>query len=42
MPMLVGVLVAFDAKSYEILSRVITQTAPRLNVMDLKMLHAPA
>ena len=35
--MSVGALVALDAKSYEILSRVITQTAPRLNVMDLKI-----
>ena len=42
MPMPVSVLVALDAKSYEILSRVITQTAPRLDVMDLKILHAPA
>ena len=32
---------ALDAKSYEILSRVITQTAPRLDVMDLKILHPP-
>ena len=40
--MSVSVLVALDAKSYEILSRVITQSAPRLNVMDLKILHAPA
>jgi hypothetical protein len=36
----VSVLMAFDAKSYEILSRVITQSAPRLKVMDLKILHA--
>jgi hypothetical protein len=40
--MLVSVLVALDAKSYKILSRVITQTAPRLNVMDLKIFHPPA
>ena len=40
--MSMGVLVALDAKSYEILSRVITQTAPRLDVMDLKILHPPA
>ena len=40
--MSVSVLVAIDAKSYEILSRVITQTAPRLDVMDLKILQAPA
>jgi hypothetical protein len=39
--MLVSVLVALDAKSYEIPSRAITQTAPRLNVMDLKIFHAP-
>ncbi len=40
--MSVGALVALDAKSYEILSRVITKTAPRLDVMDLKILHSPA
>ena len=40
--MSVSVLVALDAKSYEILSRVITQTAPRLNVMDLKIFHPSA
>jgi len=40
--MSVSVLVALDAKSYEILSRVITQTAPGLNVMDLKIFHPPA
>jgi hypothetical protein len=34
--------VAADAKSYEILSRIIAQAAPRLNVMDLKVLDAPA
>jgi hypothetical protein len=39
--MSVSVLVALDAKSYEILSRVITQTAPRLDVMDLKAFHPP-
>jgi hypothetical protein len=38
----VSVLVALDAKSYQILSRVITQSAPRLNVMDLKTLRLPA
>src|ERR1700692_4370929 len=38
----VNVLVALDAKSYEILSRVIPQVAPPLNVMDLKILHPPA
>ena len=31
-----------DAKRYKILSRIITQAAPRLNVMDLKALDAPA
>jgi hypothetical protein len=40
--MSVSVLVALDAKSYEILSRIITQAAPRLNVMDLKILYSPA
>ena len=40
--MSVSVLVALDAKSYQILGRVIAQSAPRLNVMDLKILHAPA
>ena len=40
--MSVRVLVALDAKSYEILSRVITQAASRLNVMDLKIFHTPA
>ena len=39
--MSVGVLVALDAKSYEILSRIIAQSTPRLNVMDLKTFHAP-
>ena len=33
---------ALDAKSYEILSRIIAQSASRLNVMDLKILHSPA
>ena len=33
---------ALGAKSYEILSRIITQAAPRLNVMDLKALNTPA
>ena len=40
--MSVGVLVALDAKSYEILSRIIAQSTPRLNVMDLKIFHPPA
>ena len=39
--MSMGVLVALDAKSYEILSRIIAQAAPRLNVMDLKAFHPP-
>ena len=40
--MLVSLLVALGAKSHEILSRVIAQSAPPLNVMHLKILHAPA
>jgi hypothetical protein len=40
--MSVSVLVALDAKSYKILSRIIAQSASRLNVMDLKILHPPA
>jgi hypothetical protein len=32
-------LMTTRAKSYEILSRVIAQSAPRLNVMDLKIFH---
>ena len=40
--MSVSILVAADAKSYEILSRIISQAAPRVNVMDLKALDAPA
>jgi hypothetical protein len=35
-------LVAPDTKSYQILGPVIAQTAPRLNVMDLEILHASA
>jgi hypothetical protein len=38
----VSILVAADAKSYEILSRIIAQAAPRVNVMDLKALNTPA
>jgi len=34
----VNVLVALDAKSYEILSRIIAQAAPGLDVMNLKTL----
>ena len=41
MPMPVSVLVALDAKGYEILSRVIPQVAPPLFVMDLKAFHTP-
>ena len=40
--MSVSVLMALDTESYEILGRIIAQAAPRLNVMDLKILHAPA
>ena len=40
--MSVSVLVAACTKSYEILSRIIAQSAPRLNVMDLKVFHSPA
>jgi len=42
MPMTVNVLVALDAKSYEILSGIIAQAAPGLDVMDFKILAAPA
>jgi hypothetical protein len=40
--MSVSALVARDAKSYQILGRVIAEAAPRLNVMDLKILRSPA
>jgi hypothetical protein len=40
--MSVNVLVALDAKSYEILSRIIAQAAPGFDVMNLKTLDAPA
>jgi hypothetical protein len=40
--MSVNVLVALDAKSYEILCRIIAQAAPGLEVMNLKTLDAPA
>jgi len=40
--MSVTVLVALDAKSYEILCRIIAQAAPGLDVMDFKILDAPA
>src|SRR6267143_1884100 len=42
MPMSVNLLVALDAKSYEILSRIIAQAAPGLDVVNLKTLDAPA
>jgi len=42
MAMSVRALVARDAKSYEILSRIIAQAAPGLEVMNLKTLDAPA
>jgi hypothetical protein len=38
----VSLLVAHHTKSYQVLGRVITQTAPRLNVMDLKPIDAAA
>jgi hypothetical protein len=38
----VGILVALDAKSCEILGNVMAQPAPRLNMMHLKILHSPA
>ena len=37
-----SLVMAAGAKSYEILSRIITQSAPPLDVMDLKVFHAPA
>src|ERR1700686_400089 len=40
--MSVGIPVALDAKSHEILDRVIAQLAARPNVMDLKILPPPA
>jgi hypothetical protein len=40
--MSVSVPVAHYAKSYEILGRIIAQSASWLNVMDLKIFHAPA
>jgi hypothetical protein len=42
MSMSVSVLVALDAKSYEILGCVIAQSTPRPDVMDLKTLHSSA
>jgi hypothetical protein len=38
----VGFSVTFCAKSNKILDHIIAQAAPRLNVMDLKIFHAPA
>jgi hypothetical protein len=35
-------LVTYDAKSDQIFGSVIAQSAPRLNVMDLKFINAPA
>jgi hypothetical protein len=40
--MSVNVLVARDAKSYEILNRIIAQSAAWLNLMNLKSLDGPA
>ncbi|HET6145326.1 MAG TPA: hypothetical protein VFE02_17600 [Candidatus Acidoferrales bacterium] len=39
--MSVSVVVALGAESYEILSRIIAQSATPLDVMDLKIFHAP-
>jgi hypothetical protein len=38
----VSVLVALGAKSYEIIGRIITLLASRLDVMDLKTFHPSA
>jgi hypothetical protein len=38
----VSVMVTLDAKSYEILGRVIAEVAPWLNVMDLKIFRSSA
>jgi hypothetical protein len=37
-----SLVMATGTKSYEILSRIITQSAPPLDVMDLKIFHSPA
>jgi hypothetical protein len=37
----VSFLVTHDTKSDQILSRVIAEAAPRLNVMDLKIFRSP-
>jgi hypothetical protein len=42
LPSSVNFLVTRDTKSYHILGRVIAEAAPRLNVMDLKILRSPA
>jgi hypothetical protein len=34
--------VTFKTKSYQVIGRVITPSAAWLNVMDLKIFHAPA
>ncbi len=41
-PESVSFLVADDAKSDQVLGRVITEAAPRLDVMDLKAFDLPA
>jgi hypothetical protein len=41
-PKPVSFLVTHDAKSYQILGRVVSEAAPRLNVMDLKAFDLPA
>jgi hypothetical protein len=42
LPVSVSVLVTRGAKSDEILSGIIPQAAPRLDVMDLKIFRSPA
>ncbi len=42
LPLSVSFLVAQDTKSYEILSCVIAEAAPRLDVVDLKSFGSPA
>jgi hypothetical protein len=42
LPSSVNFLVTRDTKGYQVLSRVIAEAAPRLNVMDLKIFRAPA
>jgi hypothetical protein len=36
-----NLLVAYGAKSHKILGDVISQSAPRLNVVNLKIFHSP-